>query len=347
MADYINPTSIRPENGWKPQGFLGGMEHAMDRQRYEDTATLQDYMMGNSAIESGAKLSDYFSDAPVREAERGSKIATANATTATIGDQKKGELRKLNLDNDLASGTLQANIAKRVAEAALEGGKQSMQQMEMASMVAAQLAQAANSGPAALNYVMQQLTKAGAPPQMMQFFAQIRDPNQLKAVAQAMQNGLRDANIQYQREWSLHNLDNDSRETIARGNNDATRFAATQGAGNQTDARRKAAVFRAIAEGKEEPGIYEEGTRYLAQEIENSPRMKALSQMLMMDAMSPQEGGTGGRERGKINEEMRQHAYRMWDQQAPGKLKQRNPFAKEKPKQDPNKPRLPDGVRPG
>ena len=37
-TNYINPGSIRPEYGWKPQGALAGMLYGADRARYENMA---------------------------------------------------------------------------------------------------------------------------------------------------------------------------------------------------------------------------------------------------------------------------------------------------------------------
>src|SRR3990167_10217590 len=118
MADYLNPTSIRPEYGWKPQGFLGGMNYAEDRQRYRDVASLQDYMMRNEAAKSGMELEEYRGNAPVREAERRSKTAGFNATTETIGGIKRNELTKGSLDNQLSAGTMSSKIAEAAAKAA-------------------------------------------------------------------------------------------------------------------------------------------------------------------------------------------------------------------------------------
>ena len=43
--DYINPTAIRPEYGWKPEGFLAGMNYASDRQQYQNISNLQNFFI--------------------------------------------------------------------------------------------------------------------------------------------------------------------------------------------------------------------------------------------------------------------------------------------------------------
>lgn len=42
--DYFNPNSMNPGNGWKPDGFLGGMLYGQDRSRYESMMNLQAQM---------------------------------------------------------------------------------------------------------------------------------------------------------------------------------------------------------------------------------------------------------------------------------------------------------------
>ncbi len=200
MADtlYSNPTSIRPEIGWKPSGFLAGMNYSSDRQRYEDTASLQDYMMMNQASKSGMELKDYMSDAPVREAKRLSDIATSRANAETIGGIKQNELKKGTLDNDLAEGVLKSKISQAISEAAIKGGEASLAELQKAGAVASALSKAAGSGPQALALTLQHLKQSGASPQIMNFFSGARDVKQLKAMADAVTEGLLDANVSYQ-----------------------------------------------------------------------------------------------------------------------------------------------------
>ena len=196
-TNYTNPTSVRPEYGWKPQGFLAGMNYASDRQRYEDMGSLQDYMMKNQAVKSGVELSDFMSDAPVRESKRLSDIATNKATAENIGAFKSGEARKVNLEADLASGSLASTIAERAAAAAIKGGEASSKEFERAAAMASALSKAAGSGPEALSRVMEHLKTSGANPQIMQFFSQARDVKQLKAMADAVNQGLTEASSKY------------------------------------------------------------------------------------------------------------------------------------------------------
>lgn len=218
---YNNPTSIRPEYGWKPQGFLAGMNYDQDRRRYEDTASLQDYIMKNSAIESGVKLNDLFSDQPVRDAERVEKINKANVGLETYGPKQRGEVKKLNLENDLADGTFKSNVALKVAEAAIKGGQASTAQFEQMSQIGAMLSKAANGGPGSLAAVMQHLQKSGANPEILKFFGNLRDPKQIKAAATAINEGLLEASEKYQTQMRVQKQKDASDEKVA-ARHDAT-----------------------------------------------------------------------------------------------------------------------------
>ena len=57
--EYKNLSVPRPDNGYKPSGFLGGMWSMRDRNRYDDMSAVQDYMTGLEAKDSQAKLADY------------------------------------------------------------------------------------------------------------------------------------------------------------------------------------------------------------------------------------------------------------------------------------------------
>lgn len=115
MADInYNSGPQNPGYNWKPSGFLAGMSWQQDRDRYMDMAPLQDMMTGMSAQSQAAKLQDYFKDAPVRDAERGSKIATANAVAKTIGRQKDIDLENAGLTLDFNKRTQKSRIGQEL-----------------------------------------------------------------------------------------------------------------------------------------------------------------------------------------------------------------------------------------
>src|SRR3990167_2768216 len=197
MADYLNPTSIRPEYGWKPQGFLGGMNYAEDRQRYRDVSSLQDYMMKNQAAKSGMELSDYVSDSPVREAERRSKTAGFNANAETIGGIKRNELTEGSLRNQLSAGTMSSKIAEAAAAAAQAGDKTQLSQLATGAAIARALGAAAGSGPSALAGIMQQLEQSKADPRIIAWFRNSRSPKELMDKAKMMTDAFMEANTSY------------------------------------------------------------------------------------------------------------------------------------------------------
>ena len=212
MADYINPTAIRPDNGWKPQGFLGGMYHSRDRQRYEDVSSLQDYMMKNQAVESGGKLQDYLSDAPVRESKRLADLATNMATAGTVGDIKRNEVEKGKLDNQLSAGTLASKIAEAAAKASQAGDTAQMQQLANGAAIAKALAAAAGNGPGALAGVLQQLEQSKADPRIIQWFKGSRSPQELMQKAQMINDAFLQANQQYRSTMDANKATLESRE---------------------------------------------------------------------------------------------------------------------------------------
>lgn len=213
--DYLNPTSIRPEYGFKPEGFLGGMHYARDRARYEDVASLQDYMMKNSAAKSGMELQDYSADAPVREAKRLADIASAKATASTIGGIKQNELTKGGLDNELSAKTMSSKIAEAAAKASMEGDKSQMSQLATGAAIGRALASAAGNGPGALAGVLQQLQQSKADPRIIQWFSNSRSPQELAKKAQMITDAFMQANEHYRSAMDVAATNARSHEKVA------------------------------------------------------------------------------------------------------------------------------------
>ena len=92
MANVNYLGNPQPDNGWKPQGFLGGMLYRKDRQRYDDNASLQDAMLAMSTQEQAGKLQDYFADQPVRDSERALKVATNQSDLGILPDIAAGKV---------------------------------------------------------------------------------------------------------------------------------------------------------------------------------------------------------------------------------------------------------------
>lgn len=137
MADInYNSGPVNPGYNWKPSGFLAGMSWQQDRDRYMDMAPLQDYATGLGVQSSKAKLEDYFKDAPVRDAERSSKIATADAVRQTILREKMAGVDSSELKNQYERATQPSRIALELLKLPeAERGAQ-IQQMDHAFKVA-------------------------------------------------------------------------------------------------------------------------------------------------------------------------------------------------------------------
>ena len=214
MADYINPTAIRPEYGFKPEGFLAGMHYDRDRRRYEDVSSLQDYMMKNQAVESGGKLQDYLSDAPVREAKRASEIATSNATASTIGATKREELTKLRQGNKLDAGLMASKITEAIAKAEAAKDTTSMQKLQHGAAVARLLSDAVKGGgPTALAEVMRKLESSNADPRIIEWFKNSGTPEGLMERVDMLNNAFLQASQQYRSTMDANKATIASRES--------------------------------------------------------------------------------------------------------------------------------------
>ena len=224
--DYLNPTSIRPEYGFKPEGFLGGMHYARDRARYEDVASLQDYMMRNSAQKSGMELQDYTANAPVRDAERLANIEKAKATSATIGGIKQNELTKGNLENELSAKTMAAAIAEKITAAKGKERDEGMASLAAGAAIGRALGAAAGNGPLALDAVLKQLEQSKADPRIVQWFRNSRDIPDLMKKAGMITDAFMQANEHYRSTMDANKATNESRERAARTSAGATIEAA-------------------------------------------------------------------------------------------------------------------------
>lgn len=172
MANLNYTGDLNPGLGWKPQGALAGMLYRKDRQRYDDVASLQDALTQMGVVEAQNKLADYQADSPVRAAERLSKIATANATAATIGPQKQADLAATSastegqgLLNQYNLSTLPSRISEQITKAAKAKGDWNMEQLTQ-GVQATQLALAMvnAAGPAGIPAARAQLARMGFDP---------------------------------------------------------------------------------------------------------------------------------------------------------------------------------------
>ena len=91
IMSYDNPTSIRGNVGYTPNGLLGGVLYNQNQQDYQDNMRMSEQAKQMGLQEQMNQLQDYRDNAPLRDAQRSSGIATANANASTIGDVKAGQ----------------------------------------------------------------------------------------------------------------------------------------------------------------------------------------------------------------------------------------------------------------
>ena len=98
MADVnnIKPSSLDPGVGFKPDGFLGGMEWQKRNQMFNDAQSLQQLMSTVGAKKAVGELGEWEKDAPIREAKGLADLATHNAVASTVGRLKEAEVGDIN-----------------------------------------------------------------------------------------------------------------------------------------------------------------------------------------------------------------------------------------------------------
>lgn len=154
--NYINPEGMRPENGWKPTGFLGGMLYGADRKRYEDQASLQDLMTAQKTKEFVGP------DVAVRQAKRGADIATSQGTEQTAIPRAWADLREKQLTNAYNTGTLGARMGKTITDSQKTEHDFNLQKLRDGLQLSTMLTQAMGAyGPAGAAAVSQTLAQRG------------------------------------------------------------------------------------------------------------------------------------------------------------------------------------------
>lgn len=180
MADvnYMNPSALDPGVGFKPEGFLGGMEWQRRNQMFTDAQSLQELMSRNSAVKSNIEANEFQQFAPTRQAKNLAELETANAIASTVGRSKEQEVRNLEatgrntnaladqheIGNTFERTVQPSKIASTIAKHALEqqdaGVKGLQNQVQAFKAVATQMAM---QGPGAAANAAQLLQQAGVP----------------------------------------------------------------------------------------------------------------------------------------------------------------------------------------
>lgn len=305
MANYLNPEAIRPKYGWQPQGALAGMAYTKDRQRYEDTASLQDLMM---MLEAAKAQEEQVQGAPVRQAERSQKRSAADL--ATLLAQSK--MNQPGYGQALARGAMgEAGQQEAAGGLALGTNEQKIKAMNLENL--AKIAEQ--------RILQQRLGQSENP-----FETLVQSP-------------------QHIRDMSKTGAEVAGREKVAGINAGASRYSsdrsveaakiAAEGARDrikESEAQRKSAVFKVLSQARtpadlgENQGLLGEGMRFIDSEINGLPAIAPMSQALMLGQISPQQ--LPG-----FQERLNQALEKAWDNRTAGMplLNQVNPYKKKAP----------------
>lgn len=161
MADvnYINPTAILPQQGWKPQGFMGGMQYAQQMKDYQDVMSLSQLM---SQMGAQKEMEDMTLGAPVRAAKRLSDIATSTANTQTAVPMAQANLGLRQDEAQVSRAGVPNKIVieatKHYTQMGAEGLAQLNQQIQAAQIISGIMGQnGAGTGTAMVQQLLPQL----------------------------------------------------------------------------------------------------------------------------------------------------------------------------------------------
>ena len=109
---YDSPSALAPKIDFAPDGFLGGMWARQRQNDYRQAVEQSNLMKALAAKEEMNKLQEYGQNAPVRDAERLSKIAGFNSNAATIGDIQGGQAAQGRMTAQTAPQKMEYELAQ-------------------------------------------------------------------------------------------------------------------------------------------------------------------------------------------------------------------------------------------
>ena len=189
-VNYINPSALMPQTGFKPDGFLGGYMWGEQRDRFREMMGLQKLMS-----ELGLKTAqeEYSQGMPVRAAQRAENVVKSNTNVQMFPRSEAARVGTAELGLDTARQTQSSDVARKIAENISSKGKAGLEQWHTGlkfAMMAGQMIQ--NGGPTAGTAVIEQAQAMGLPPQMAQLVLQ--DPGKtfklLQEVNETLQGDL-------------------------------------------------------------------------------------------------------------------------------------------------------------
>src|SRR5260221_7579765 len=144
LNDYFNPNASKPQNGWQPQGFLGGMGYAQGQMQYEDQMkmqrelTLQHIMQQQMAndvyrqkdlISAGAQGRQATSTADLGDQVNRASMADPRYAPAMVGG-KIGEAQQQESKGRFDMATTDSKIADTKGESMLKQWTTTAQRIE-------------------------------------------------------------------------------------------------------------------------------------------------------------------------------------------------------------------------
>ena len=329
----------------RPYGAVAGFDAGQQDLLTKQAQALDLESMTTANQQSQANLQRYLGETPNKLAVSNLEGATARQTDPRLMARGKegeamqqhaaGEKLRQMLDSDVAAGK-----ARNAAEAAKNRHAQFTQELqvmhEFLPFMDTPMAQGAWSQ-----------VRSKLPPEIQQSMPQQYDPRMAPLIKKILVET--PAHLQELGKIaattagneSVARIQGDTSRAVAGIGASASRYAADRQADSGNESKRRATVFKAIAAGKDEDGILEEGVRYLHQDIGNSSEVKAAAQLLALDFIEQ-----GGKNAQRMQEGIRKMKEVLWDQSAPGKLKKMNPFKGATQPVDPKGRQLPPGVKP-
>lgn len=154
-----------------PTDFLSGMSWGQRWGDYNQMMPLQKQMQ---EMEVAKEREDLNLGAPVRQAERLSKVAGFNADASTVGRRKEAETGTAELALSSARQTQSSDVGRKIAENTAAQGKAGLDAFKNSYQFMMLAGKAAQSGPLARQQIQGLAQQMGIPPQMVQ--AYMADP---------------------------------------------------------------------------------------------------------------------------------------------------------------------------
>ena len=221
-VNYISPSSLLPRtNEIQVPAFLQGMQYAGQRQDYDKVRDLSN-LMTQMGIQKSSE--ENVLGAPVRASQRLADIATNQATAGTIGDLKRGQADMAFASGNVARRTMDSDVAIKIAKNVVEQGQAGVQQLQNSIKFAQLVGDGQLQGPQAAAQVQQLAQQFKLPMDSPIVAMALRDPKKatefLLSINEQVQGTIMTNTAkekdQTTREREIHNLDNASREKIAR-----------------------------------------------------------------------------------------------------------------------------------